>query len=375
MAASTLQSIAPATHPSNSPAYVAMPGAATSSRAPVAINTGGCLAATSMGLTLVVNGVTYPRIENGEGRWYKRGVPTPRIVTEALNVIRRELILDSSYTSATRMTGGQSGVDQFSDTYQFCTYFPDYTLRSKLDCEQIPRNASREEHDVYLESIELNLHAGRVHALGDLVLVSLSYTAPLATGLQTAEQERIQFPVDCEMKLHVYGGKREFNSALRNAYEKGFASLWLIANVALDEKAYYIHPGNKRVCSSESDEAAFLDSVYDQLDILYNIGPGRERISRARPARKDISDAVVAETGLPSVGHTMCDIMKLNNYWSRARNNFQTYLFSLPRLSSSMTFSEEVIQYATWSCKASTARAVKNHRQYDRTKQHQHLIL
>ncbi|KAH0163119.1 hypothetical protein KCU67_g5680, partial [Aureobasidium melanogenum] len=71
------------------------------------------------------------------------GVPTPRIVTETLNVIRRELILDSSYTPATRMTGGQSGVDQFSDTYQFCTYFPDYTLRSKLDCEQIPRNASR----------------------------------------------------------------------------------------------------------------------------------------------------------------------------------------------------------------------------------------
>jgi hypothetical protein len=73
MAASTFQSIAPATHPSNSPAYVAIPGAAaTSSRAPVAINTGGGLAATSMGLTLVVNGVTYPRIESGEGRWYKR---------------------------------------------------------------------------------------------------------------------------------------------------------------------------------------------------------------------------------------------------------------------------------------------------------------
>ncbi|KAG9527718.1 hypothetical protein KCU93_g4884, partial [Aureobasidium melanogenum] len=44
----------------------AMPGAATSSRAPVAVNT----AATSMGLTLVVNGVTYPRIENGKERWY-----------------------------------------------------------------------------------------------------------------------------------------------------------------------------------------------------------------------------------------------------------------------------------------------------------------
>ncbi|KAH0163120.1 hypothetical protein KCU67_g5681, partial [Aureobasidium melanogenum] len=103
----------------------------------------------------------------------------------------------------------------------------------------------------------------------------------------------------------IAGLRRESNSALRNAYEKGFASLRLIANVALDEKAYYIHPENKRVYSSESDEAAFLDSVYDQLDILYNIGSGRERIYRPRPTRKDISDAVVAETGLPSVGHTM----------------------------------------------------------------------
>ncbi|KAH0161599.1 hypothetical protein KCU67_g6274, partial [Aureobasidium melanogenum] len=72
MAASIFQSIAPATHPSNSAAYVAMPGAATSSRAPMAINTGGVLAATSMGLTLVVNGVTYPRIENGKERWLEQ---------------------------------------------------------------------------------------------------------------------------------------------------------------------------------------------------------------------------------------------------------------------------------------------------------------
>ncbi|KAG9697979.1 hypothetical protein KCU95_g3152, partial [Aureobasidium melanogenum] len=71
------------------------------------------------------------------------------------------------------------------------------------------------------------------------------------------------------------------------------------------EEAYYIHPENKRVCFPENDEAAFLESVYDQLDILYDIGPGRERVSRAHPTRKDISDAVVAETGLPSVGHTM----------------------------------------------------------------------
>ncbi|KAG9671543.1 hypothetical protein KCU99_g4765, partial [Aureobasidium melanogenum] len=66
MVAATFQPIAPATHLSNSPACAAMPGAATSSRAPVAVNT----AATSMGLTLVVGGVTYPRIENGKERWY-----------------------------------------------------------------------------------------------------------------------------------------------------------------------------------------------------------------------------------------------------------------------------------------------------------------
>jgi hypothetical protein len=45
---------------------------------------------------------------------------------------------------------------------------------------------------VYLKSIELNLHAGRVHALGDLVLVSLSYSAPLATDFQTTEQEALR---------------------------------------------------------------------------------------------------------------------------------------------------------------------------------------
>ncbi|KAH0153903.1 hypothetical protein KCU67_g9280, partial [Aureobasidium melanogenum] len=63
MVASTFQSIAPTTPTSSSPAYAAMPGAASSSspRAPVAINTGGGLAATNMGLTLVVNSVTYPK--------------------------------------------------------------------------------------------------------------------------------------------------------------------------------------------------------------------------------------------------------------------------------------------------------------------------
>ncbi|KAH0371873.1 Sybindin-like protein, partial [Aureobasidium melanogenum] len=46
---------------------------------------------------------------------------------------------------------------------------------------------------------------------------------------------------------------------------------------AFRDEAYLIHPQNKRVCFPGNDEAAFLDSVYDQLDILYNIGPGRDR--------------------------------------------------------------------------------------------------
>ncbi|KAH0381711.1 hypothetical protein KCU92_g6882, partial [Aureobasidium melanogenum] len=57
---------------SYSPAYAAMPSTASSSPcAPMAIDTSGGLAATSMGLTFVVNGVTYPRIENaleGQGQ-------------------------------------------------------------------------------------------------------------------------------------------------------------------------------------------------------------------------------------------------------------------------------------------------------------------
>lgn len=63
-----------------------------------------------------------------------------------------------------------------------------------------------EEQKVYLKSIELNLHTGRVYAVGDVVFVSLSFSAPLVTGLQTAHQERIQFPDRCEMKLHMHGG-------------------------------------------------------------------------------------------------------------------------------------------------------------------------
>ncbi|KAG9962261.1 hypothetical protein KCU61_g4869, partial [Aureobasidium melanogenum] len=71
MVASSFPSTAPATPPSSSAANAAMPGAASSSsHAPVAIKTGGGLAAASMGLNLVVNGVTYPRIENGKERWY-----------------------------------------------------------------------------------------------------------------------------------------------------------------------------------------------------------------------------------------------------------------------------------------------------------------
>lgn len=38
-----------------------------------------------------------------------------------------------------------------------------------------------EEQKIYLKSIELNLHTGRVHALGGLVCLSLSYAAPLAS--------------------------------------------------------------------------------------------------------------------------------------------------------------------------------------------------
>ncbi|KAG9603751.1 hypothetical protein KCU77_g1627, partial [Aureobasidium melanogenum] len=63
--------VSPATPPSSSFIPAGLSGAASSSsRAPVAISTGGGLAATTMGSTLVVNGVTFPRIENGKERWY-----------------------------------------------------------------------------------------------------------------------------------------------------------------------------------------------------------------------------------------------------------------------------------------------------------------
>lgn len=42
----------------------------------------------------------------------------------------------------------------------------------------------REEQKMYLKSIELNLHTGRVLALANLVFV------PLAPGLRTTEQGR-----------------------------------------------------------------------------------------------------------------------------------------------------------------------------------------
>lgn len=45
-----------------------------------------------------------------------------------------------------------------------------------------------EEQKMYLKSIELNLHTGRVLALGNLVFV------PLATGIQTTEQGRTSSP-------------------------------------------------------------------------------------------------------------------------------------------------------------------------------------
>ncbi|KAG9990641.1 hypothetical protein KCU98_g994, partial [Aureobasidium melanogenum] len=71
MVASTSPYSTPATPLSSSPAPAGFSGAvSSSSRASVAISNDGGLPATTMGLTLVVNGVTYPRIENGKERWY-----------------------------------------------------------------------------------------------------------------------------------------------------------------------------------------------------------------------------------------------------------------------------------------------------------------
>ncbi|KAH0374107.1 hypothetical protein KCU65_g327, partial [Aureobasidium melanogenum] len=61
--------------PSDTPSSATISGTSTAaaspfSRAPVAASTGGGPASATRGLTLVVNGVTYPRIENGKERWY-----------------------------------------------------------------------------------------------------------------------------------------------------------------------------------------------------------------------------------------------------------------------------------------------------------------
>lgn len=59
-----------ATPSSSSPASTTAPETAASSRPPGASNITAGHSATTIGLTLVVNGVTYPRIENGKERWY-----------------------------------------------------------------------------------------------------------------------------------------------------------------------------------------------------------------------------------------------------------------------------------------------------------------
>ncbi|KAH0346222.1 hypothetical protein KCU83_g7407, partial [Aureobasidium melanogenum] len=74
MVASTFHLPAPATLSSHTPASAVIPGAAAAaspfSRAPAAASTAGGPASTTMGLTLVFGGVTYPRIENWKERWY-----------------------------------------------------------------------------------------------------------------------------------------------------------------------------------------------------------------------------------------------------------------------------------------------------------------
>lgn len=59
-----------ATPSSSSLASTSAPGAAASSRTPGASKTTVDSTATTIGLSLVLNGVTYPRIENGKERWY-----------------------------------------------------------------------------------------------------------------------------------------------------------------------------------------------------------------------------------------------------------------------------------------------------------------
>lgn len=55
---------------SSSPAAASTLGAAASSHAPVATSTSVDPTATTIGLTLIINGSTYPRIESGKERWY-----------------------------------------------------------------------------------------------------------------------------------------------------------------------------------------------------------------------------------------------------------------------------------------------------------------
>ncbi|KAH0374122.1 hypothetical protein KCU65_g306, partial [Aureobasidium melanogenum] len=132
---------------------------------------------------------------------------------------------------------------------------------STYACVQIARHAYILK--MYLKSIEPDLHTSRVHALGNLVFVSPSYPTLLALVPQTTEQGRIQYlrtPVGQLRMMQLF--------SLNNV---GNASPWLIVNVALDEEAYYIHPQNKRVYSSGNEEAAFLNTVHDQLNILYEM--------------------------------------------------------------------------------------------------------
>lgn len=66
-----------------------------------------------------------------------------------------------------------------------------------------------------------------------------------------------------------------------------------------------------------------MNSVHDQLHILYKIDFDRQRVSRAHAARKDILDAIIAENDLPSVGHTMSDMSHLTFMYLEAATPFR----------------------------------------------------
>lgn len=73
MVAPTFRNITATTSPSDTLASATSPLAAAASpsaHAPVTSGTGSSSASATVGLTLVVGGVTYPRIENGKERWY-----------------------------------------------------------------------------------------------------------------------------------------------------------------------------------------------------------------------------------------------------------------------------------------------------------------